>query len=463
MVVIVAVAVAAATLATGLAVLTGSAERFVSALDGVASRLVDAGPLLLLLALAWPVALWIALRPQRGMLVLVAFVPFDGLLDIVPTPPFAEGWKEALLVWTLVWSVFATVGKEREKSRLPEFVGPLAIYAGVGLASAVFVSGAQALVGLKIGYLFAGALVVLWLRPFDARDRDRMISIMMGVGVVTALGGLAQQALGHEGVNALGYEYNKTIRFTGGYMRSFSTFDLPFAFGFFLATVLLVGVPVAMSEPRRARSAVFFASAPVMVLALAFTFVRAAWVVLGVGLLYHAIHRYRWLLLGVPVAALGLVMLPGQLAEPAFQSESLGERQTGWVENLGQVTAEPLGNGIGATGSAAEKTREVTQRDFDVYQPDNQYFKAVYELGVVGLWAFALTLVTAFLYLRRVDRDLTGTDRALADGVAANLLGVGVACWVATYFEIFPMDFYFWTLLGVVTTCARASSSTRSP
>lgn len=444
-------------------VTTGSAEPLVAALDGVVARLVDAAPLLLLLALAWPLALWIAVRPQRGMLLLVAFVPFDGLLNVLPTPPFAEGWKEALLIWTLLWSVLGTVGKQRERSRFPEFVGPLAIYVGVGLVSAVFVGGAQALVGLKIGYLFAGSLVILWLRPFDARDRDRLVSIMMGVGLVTSLGGLAQQALGHESVNALGYEYNKTIRFTGGFMRSFSTFDLPFAFGFFLATVLLVGVPVAMSEPRRLRSIVFFVTAPVMLLALAFTFVRAAWLVLGIGLVYHAVHRYRWLLLGVPIAVLGLVMLPGQIAEPAFQAESLGDRQVGWLENIGQVTAEPFGNGIGATGSAAEKTREVTRLDFEVYQPDNQYFKAVYELGVVGLWAFALTLITAFLYLRRVDRQLTGTDRALADGVAANVLGVGAACWVATYFEIFPMDLYFWMLLGVVTTCTRVSSSTRSP
>ncbi len=437
-------------------------ERFVAGLGGAVNRLVDAGPLLLLLVLVWPVALWIAVRPQRGVLLLAAFVPFDGLLNIVPTPPFAEGWKEALLLWTLLWAVLGVVGKRRDTPKVPEFVGPLALYVGIGLTSAVFVRGAQALVGLKIGYLFAGVLVILWLRPFDERDRDRLMSILMLVAVVTSLGGLAQQALGAERVNALGYAYNETIRFTGGFMRSFSTFDLPFAFGFFLAMVLLLGTPVALTEPRRARSVMFFASTPVLLLALAFTFVRGAWLVLGIGFLYLAVHRYRVLLLGVPIAALSLVFLPGQLSSPAFQSESLDERQLGWMDNVGQITAEPLGNGIGATGSAAEKTREVTRLDNAVYQPDNQYFKVVYELGVVGLWFFALALVTSLLYVRKAEKHLAGTDRAFTDGVAANILGVFAACWVATYFEIFPMDFFFWMLLGVVTTCARGSSSTRS-
>jgi len=104
----------------------------------------------------------------------------------------------------------------------------------------------------------------------------------------------------------------------------------------------------------------------------------------------------------------------------------------------------------------------VTRLGNDVFQPDNQYFKIVYELGVVGLWFFAMVLLSSLLYVRGVERRLSGTDRALADGVVANLLGVFAACWVATYFEIFPMDFFFWMLLGVVTTCARASSSTLS-
>jgi len=426
-----------------------------------ASRLIDAGPYVLLLLVAAPAALWIAARPQRGVLVLVAFVPFDGLLNIVPTPPFAEGWKEALLLWTVLWAALGTVGEHRDKLRLPGFVGPLAFYVVMGLVSAISVGGTQALVGLKIGYLFAGVLLVLWLRPFDSRDRDRLVTIIMIVAFVTSVGGLAQQALGAERVHALGYEYNRTIRFTGGFMRSFSTFDLPFAFGFFLAMALLLGIPVSLSEPKRARSVAFFAVSPVIGLALAFTFVRGAWLVLAVGLLYLAMHHYRWLLLGVPIAALSLVMLPGQLASPAFQSESLATRQLGWLENVGRVTAQPFGNGIGATGSAAEKTLEVRRLREEVYQPDNQYFKVIYELGVVGLWSFALLLVTSLLYVHRVEPHLAGRDRALADGVIASVLGVMAACWVSTYFEIFPMDFFFWVLLGAVTTCARESSSTR--
>ena len=436
----------------------GASDRLSEELGQRIGQFLDLGPVLLSLALGWPVALWVAARPQRGVLLLAAFVPFDGLLAIVPTPPFAEGWKEALLIWTIFWTALSVIRKPRTKFPIPEFVGPLVLYVVIGVLSAVYVRGAQALVGLKISYLFAGVLVVLWFRPLDARDRDRLVTILMAVAFVTSIGGLAQQLLGHERLNAMGYEYNTTIRFTSGFLRSFSTFDLPFPFGFFLAMVLLVGIPVALSEPSRLRSLLFFVSAPVLLVALAFTFVRGAWVVLGAGLLYLAVHRYKVLLLGLPIALLSLAFLPGQFSSPAFQSQSFNERQVGWLDNIGQVTSDPLGNGIGATGSGAEKTREVTQIDSIVYQPDNQYFKVLYELGVVGLWFFVMALVASLLYVRKSEPFLSGSDRAFADGVVANMIGVFAACFVATYFEIFPMDFFFWLLLGVVAVCRRESS-----
>jgi hypothetical protein len=62
----------------------------------------------------------------------------------------------------------------------------------------------------------------------------------------------------------------------------------------------------------------------------------------------------------------------------------------------------------------------------------------------------------------RVAGRSEGEDRALAEGVAASMIGVAAASFVSTYLEIFPLDFYFWLLLGVLLCLDRPSTSTPS-
>ena len=210
-----------------------------------------------------------------------------------------------------------------------------------------------------------------------------------------------------------------------------------------------------MREPRRLRSILFFATLPIVGAGLLFSFVRGAWLVVAIGLVYMALTRYKWLLLGAPIALLGLLFLPGQFATPALSGTSFVQRSQSWTTNISHIFG-PLGNGIGTAGSAAAKA-ELLKKLLTAYQPDNQYFKTSFEIGVVGLFFFAFLVVSAFLTARASATRLTGRDQALAEGLSAHILGVIVACFVATYFEIFPMDFYFWLLLGIVVTCDRGS------
>ena len=136
-----------------------------------------------------------------------------------------------------------------------------------------------------------------------------------------------------------------------------------------------------------------------------------------------------------------------------MRAEGEGDRTLHAVPGL-----DPIGHGIGTTGSAGEKADKILKLQQGAYQPDNQYFKTIYELGVLGLFFFAFLLISAFMTARNAGTRLSGRDQALAEGLSAHILGVIVACFVATYFEIFPMDFFFWLLLGIVVTCDRASS-----
>jgi hypothetical protein len=347
-------------------------------------------------------------------------------------------------------------GKPRPRFPLPKVVQPFLGYFGVACLSAAVVRGTQAEVGLKIGFFWALMAVMVWLRPLDARERDHVITIMMVNAVITAIVGLAQQVVGAARLVSLGYEYNTTVRFTGHFLRSFSTFRLPFDFGFYLALVIVIGTSVSLREPRRLRSILFFATLPIVTAGLLFSFVRGAYLVVGIGLVYLAVIRYRWLFLGVPVALVLLLFLPGQYATPALGSSSLNQRSQSWTQNVSTIF-DPVGHGIGTTGSAGAKVQRILKLGGSAYQPDNQYFKTIYELGVLGLFFFIFLLVASLLNARAAATRLHGRDQALAEGLSAHILGVLAACFVATYFEIFPSDFFFWLLLGIVVTCDRTS------
>ena len=401
-----------------------------------------------------PFALTLTRRPQRGLLVLAALVPFDGLLLLVPRlPPLAAGWKEALVLATLGATFVAPASARAGGGRplpgwAPAVVGMLAL----GLVSALAVGGWQAAWGLKIAFFFLLVALVVWRCPFSRLERDALVTILMVTGLVTAVYGLAQQLLGTSGLAALGYQYNSTIRTTRGLLRSFSSFDNPFAFGFFLMLVLLVCVPHALTRPDRLRSRLFLVTLPILVGALASTFVRGAWVGLVVGLAYLGWARFPRLLLGLPLVLVGALLLPSGVSSAAFSSSSGSQRVAGWQANLSEVTRHPLGLGLGSSNAAAEKAAGTEEERDRVYHPDNEYYRAIYELGVLGLWFTVLLYASAFLGTRARWAREDSEDSVFALAVSSTVLAGAAASLVATYLDTFPNNVYFWLLLAVVAT-----------
>lgn len=411
----------------------------------------------LLLALLVPAAVVVATRPQRGLLLLAALVPFDGLLLLVDLPGAARGWKEALVLLTVAATATAPPSARGARGRrLPTWVPAVAGLLALGLVSAVLVGGVQAVVGLKVTFFYLLVGVAAWRCPLDAGERDRLVTVLMASGVVVAAYGVLQQLIGPAALNALGYEWNTTIRYTGSFLRSWSTFNQPFGLAFYLMAVVLVGLPVALAERGRLRNQLFLLALPLLAAGMATTFVRASWIGVAVGLAYLGASRYRILLLVIPAGVVALLLLPGDVASSALSSSSSAERLDHWTTHLDTVVSNPVGIGIGGTGSAAERAAELTGGG-PTYQPDNYYYKVAYELGPLGLWMLVLLLGAAFAATRRSARTRAGPDGALALGVSANIAAAAVASLAATYFEIFPLDVLFWLLLTVVATCEHGS------
>lgn len=409
-------------------------------------------------AIIVPALAMILRRPQRGILLLAALVPFDGMLVLVTHSGTMRSWKEALVLLIIVATFVCPKAARADRvRRAPRWLGPLALLLMYSVATFGLAPTHVSVTGFRIEYFYILLPIALWRCPLSARERDRLITLLMIIGALTAAYGLLQQVLGAGRLNALGYPYNTVIRFSGSHLRSFSSFSQPFPFAYFLMLVILLGLSVAMAQPHRRRSFLFFCSLPLLFAAIALTFVRGALLGIAAGAIYLVVRRYRKVLWAVPILLVMLLYLPASFSASTFASKSLGERGTGWLANVSTVVQHPLGHGLGTSGAAAQKLATGTPTapaatPSHPYQPDNYYYNVLYELGVPGLWFFVLVLVGMIV---EGDRNATpGAPRGspFALGVTAFFVAAAGASFVSTFFEIFPMDVFFWMLVGVLSS-----------
>jgi hypothetical protein len=431
-----------------------------AALAGVA--LTDHGFELLALVSIAPAVAAILRRPQLAILAIVALVPYDGLLEIVPHPLVVQGWKEALMLLALAATFVAPAARAAPGRRLPPWTPAVIGLAVTALCSAALVGGLSGAYGLKVGFFWALAFVVIWRCPLNARERDRAVTILMVNGVITSIIGVAQQFIGGERLHELGYEYNTVIRTAGSFLRSFSTFSDPFSFGYFVMIVLLIGLPVALGDTRRPRNQLFLAALPILGAGILSSTVRGAWLGFAAGLIYIGGSRFRVLLMAVPLGLAALLVLPSEVADTALSATSSQERANTWAENFTAILHKPFGNGIGTTGAAAGKVDLLQGRDEDYFEPDNYYFAVTYELGPLGLWWHVLRMAYTLIAVRAAARLLEGEDSHLAVGMAAFVVATACASLIANFFGIFPTDTYWWILLGLVSTSAAEASRSQA-
>jgi hypothetical protein len=414
-------------------------------------------------------------RPQRGLLILALALPFDGLRIPLHLPKVASNWVEAMVFLSVAAAVVAKPGLARPETgrAWPGWATGIMGLIVLGFLSVRMVAPFEVAVGIKAAFQAVAMAFVAWRCPLDAKERDRLVSILMVTGAITAAFGLIQQALGPATLNSWGYKYQTNIRFSGSFLRSFSTFIQPFPFAFFLMIVILIGIPIAFNDMTRLRNKVFVALLPLYGLGLLVAVVRGAWLGTAVGLLFLGIRKHRILLLGIPVVLLVLAVGPSTSGSRATSSATGQARVQTWQDHLYEVGDNPLGIGMGTIGAAAQKLNVLKGGSrgytFDgiggdsAYQPDNQYFLYTLELGLVGLWFFVLLLMAAFRTAVRVSERTGGEDSAFALGTAAVVVAYAVAGLVATILEIAPTVYFFWLLLGTTSAISPDRKRGRVP
>jgi len=216
-----------------------------------------------------------------------------------------------------------------------------------------------------------------------------------------------------------------------GHIRVFSTLNSPFTFAITLAVGLMFGIAA-----RRRLGASLLVALP-LILALALTFVRSAWLSLVIGVIVYAAAA-KGRAAGKTVAII-LVCLAGIVVvgssnptTKAFTDRltsvgdpndlSAKERLETTNRLLPQSVKQPIGAGIGQAGLAAGLNESGESGVVDV---DNGYVALLYQCGLIAfllvVWALVASVACAITALKRAPPE-ERTYRAVILGILVMLL-----------------------------------------
>jgi len=305
-------------------------------------------------------------------------------------------------------------------------------------------------------------LVGLSLRE-PTRTLGRAKTALVWSAVGTATFGIIQQVLGEQRLTQLGYQYSTQIRTIGSHVRSFGTLDDPFVYASF---VLLAIATVILSTRIRVTGLVALG---VLSLGLAVSYVRTAaieaFVVIGIALAARGRPLVALLCVLIAFAATGttFVLSSDQTSTRVVNVNpttylTLNGRTKLWRERIGNRGDWAFGQGVGATGTAAERAQKSLTGKVQVgtlvktTAVDSGYLSLIADVGFLGLALFIAILGRVVIIARRAIQ-IGGDEGWLAIGFVAILV---IDAGSRESFTSYPMPYLGMLLAGLACASARS-------
>jgi hypothetical protein len=286
------------------------------------------------------------------------------------------------------------------------------------------------------------------------------------MGCLVAFYGIVQQVVGAARLNQLGYSYSRELRTTRfGYLRSFGTLDDPFAY----AAFLLLALATAIFWARR--STLTLMAGLLIAVGLAVALVHTAAVAAG------ALFALWIVRAGRPAAGLALFCaFVGTGAVLALSSSNATEthsvnagsnlyltlngRTTVWKTVFADEHKVPLGLGVGAVGTAANRASlgvtEVSGSQSAAGEGqlavDSGYFATVADIGLLGLAIQMFLFGRLFVTARAASRRPGDSAGWLAIAYLTVLL---IDAITRDSFTGFPTAFLGLLIIGIALAVAR--------
>jgi hypothetical protein len=282
---------------------------------------------------------------------------------------------------------------------------------------------------------------------------------------VAALYGLYQQYVGKWALVGMGYSFTAQVRSYNGHLRSFGTFDDPFAY----AAFLLFAIAILLFWARR--NALAVGCGVLLFAGLGVSWVRtAALITVALGGLWLARKGFTSsavLVLAAAIASSGAVLITGAGATEttSYQTGSttltLNGRTSAWRTALGPPSGWPFGRGVGKVGTAAYRSNYKlvagsSTTNASAKAVDSGYLAAIADVGLVGL------AVLIGLFARLIKLGRAGIRRGhKASWVAVAMLVVLMLDAVTrSSFTGFPTAFLGLFVVGVALAASAEADRT---
>ncbi|MBK8905697.1 MAG: O-antigen ligase family protein [Anaerolineaceae bacterium] len=334
-----------------------------------------------------------------------------------------------------------------------------------------------------LGWRFLASGILLHFLGFYAFEQVNQIWRFLRVFWITAflisLYGLVQLIRGYTAIELVWIQQlSATMMIAGtGRYRLMSTLGSAVDLGFYLTLAIsTLSTVILFKCPSQRR---LFALVP-MVVALLFTFVRAAWFATSVAVFIAAVRLFwhkKILRLLFPVILLLVVTsilwfprlilaISPYLENPALneriaslatplQDASILDRVRTWTGIWTVVKDNPYGVGVGMSGAASLRYNATIPT---IITTDNTYLKVVLETGWVGLFLFFWLLSTIFLHGITLSMILYGDLKRLAIVFTTSFVAFIVLLFFGEYIELNPSRNILWIFSGILFSLPRFNS-----
>ena len=236
---------------------------------------------------------------------LVERAAYVALLGFAAAPLFSIFVAELLLgIAAVLWG--ALVISRRERIEVPSMFWPLALYAAATLVSAAFsVDPAVSFRDAKQLVLFA--IVPIAYRLLAGRRTLTAVDVMISAGAVSAVLGIVQYGI---------FDFDNLGQRVQGTLGHYMTYS---------GVIMLIGCVAAARVMFRSQDRLWAALImPAVLVALALTFSRNAWVgaCAGIGLLF-AMRDFRLVALLPVAAAIFIAVAPARISDRFYSTFSL--------------------------------------------------------------------------------------------------------------------------------------------
>lgn len=365
-----------------------------------------------------------------------------------------KSWKEALMVFALFLGVWLVVKQNRWREFAQDSIIQVAgLYGALHLliAMALLQGPTPTLVGLAVDLRYVLFFVLVYtLLKLAPEYRKYFLKVGVAGAIIVVGFGVSQLFLPADILKHIGYNENTiqpylTVDKNPDYIRINSTLRGPNPLGAYIVIVLGVLVAAVLRGKvaiRQPKTAFLWGIGTLSSLAVLWaTYSRSAVLAAGLALFIvavvaarHLISRRIWIIGCIFLCALAGGILVGrdnsfvtnvilhENREGGSPTSSNDGHLASLVDGAERMVRQPIGAGIGSTGSASLLT------DSPVVI-ENQYLFIAHEVGWMGLALFGLLMYLILSLLWRHRRDWLSLG-VLASGIGLSAIGLLQPVWI---------------------------------